>query len=347
MGLDRGMARIVMGVGTSHTPMLTLGSDDWVHRAADDLKNMRLNQSDGTWISYSDLLEKVGDRYADAITPTALAQAEADCQNALDRLRDEIAAIAPDVIVIVGDDQAELFGPDNLPVISIFYGDEVVTHDRWGDDSYPAWAKSMGRGYAMDAVHCFPGAPALARDLIAGMMARDIDVATSSEVIDPHRAGFGHAFGFIVKRLLGDRPVPIIPILINTYYPPNVPSAARCHDMGRALRDAIQASPLNLRVAVVASGGLSHFIVDEELDTRVIAGFSPDKAHLLRDLPAGALMSGSSEILNWVVTAGAVDHLPMRWLYYLPLHRTPAGTGVGAAFAVWAAEEEGRGHVPA
>ena len=327
--------------------MLTLGSDDWVHRAADDLKNERLNQSDGSWISYTDLLDKVGDRYSDAISPEALAAAETACQDALDRLRDSIAAIAPDVIVIVGDDQSELFGPDNLPVISIFYGEEVVTHDRWGDDTYPGWARSMGRGYAMDAVHSFPGAPALARDVITGMMARNIDVATSARVVDPHRAGFGHAFGFIVKRLLGDRPVPVIPILINTYYPPNVPSAARCHDMGRALRAAIEASSLDLRVAVVASGGLSHFIVDEELDARVIEGFAPDKAHLLRELPAGALMSGSSEILNWVVTAGAVDHLPMRWLEYLPLHRTPAGTGVGAAFAVWAAAGEGCADVPA
>ena len=131
-------------------------------------------------------------------------------------------------------------------------------------------------------------------------------------------------------------PVPVIPILLNTYYPPNVPTAARCHDIGRALREAIAASPTACRVAVIASGGLSHFIVDEALDARVIAGFAPDHAHLLRDLPRGALMSGSSEILNWVLTAGAVDHLPLDWIDYVPLRRTPAGTGVGAAFAVWA-----------
>ena len=67
----------------------------------------------------------------------------------------------------------------------------------------------------------------------------------------------------------------------------------------------------------------------------MIEGFSPEKADLLRTLPAGALNSGSSEILNWVMAAGAVDHLPLKWLEYEPLYRTPAGTGVGAAFGVW------------
>ncbi|MDB5684014.1 MAG: extradiol ring-cleavage dioxygenase [Sphingomonas bacterium] len=333
------MARIVMGIGTSHTPMLTLESDDWVHRAADDLRNAKLNQSDGTWISYDELLANVGSRYEDRVTPAALREAADTCQRALDRLKADLERIAPDVVIIVGDDQAELFGPENLPVISMFYGDEIVTHDRWGDAKYPAWAKSMGRGYAMDAVHSFPGAREFALELIKGMVARNIDVATSSKIVDPHKAGFGHAFGFIVKRLMGDRPIPVIPILINTYYPPNVPSAARCHDIGRALRDAIEESPTDLRVAVVASGGLSHFIVDEELDRRVIAGFAPENAHLLRELPDGALMSGSSEILNWIVTAGAVDRLPLDWIDYVPLYRTPAGTGVGAAFAVWASGE--------
>jgi hypothetical protein len=56
---------------------------------------------------------------------------------------------------------------------------------------------------------------------------------------------------------------------------------------------------------------------------------------LLRELPSGALNSGSSEILNWILTAGACDHLPLRWLEYEPLYRTPAGTGVGSAFGVW------------
>jgi hypothetical protein len=334
------MAEIVMGVGTSHTPMLTLGHEEWIHRSADDLKNQKLNLSDGTFIAYDALLERNGPAYAEQVQPHVLADLSNRCQAALDRLAGDIERIAPDVLVIVGDDQSELFGPENMPVISVFFGEDVVTHDRWGNRELPDWARSMGRGYAMDEVYAFPGAPDLARALIDGLIARDIDVATSARIEDPHRAGFGHAFGFVIKRLLGERPIPVVPLLLNTYYPPNVPTARRCHDIGRALRDTVRGLESGLRVAVIASGGLSHFVVDEELDRRVIAGFEADKADLLRELPRGALMSGSSEILNWVLTAGAVDHLPLAWLEYHPIYRTPAGTGVGTAFALWAQGDE-------
>jgi len=47
------------------------------------------------------------------------------------------------------------------------------------------------------------------------------------------------------------------------------------------------------------------------------------------------LNSGSSEILNWIALAGAASPLAMQWSAYEPLYRTPAGTGVGAAFAIW------------
>jgi OH-DDVA oxygenase len=329
------LAQIIIGIGTSHTPMLTLGSAEWVHRAADDLKNQKLNQSDGTWISYDALLAKVGPAYADQVTPEAFHALSIACQASLDRLADELAAAAPDVVLIVGDDQSELFGPQNMPVIALYHGADVVTFDRWGDEGAPTWVRTMGRGYAMDAVHHFAGAPDFATALIAQLMERDIDIATSARIDDPHRAGFGHAFGFVIRRLMARRTIPVVPLLLNTYYPPNVPTARRCHDIGRALRAAIEAIPDDLRIAVVASGGLSHFIVDEALDRRIIAGFDPDRADLLRDLPRGALMSGSSEILNWVLTAGAVGHLPLKWVDYYPAVRTPAGTGVGTCFAVW------------
>ncbi|MEO7467149.1 MAG: extradiol ring-cleavage dioxygenase [Sphingobium limneticum] len=334
------MAEIVLGIGTSHTPLLTLEAGDWAHRAETDYTNERLNLSDGRWISYPDLLAEVGPRYAAEAALEVLHEKEKRCQTSLDNLKAEIEAAAPDVMLVIGDDQSELFGKENLPTFSIFYGETVITHDRWTEG--PEWVMSMGRGYAMDAVHSFPGAPEFARDLITGLMQRHIDVSTSDRVVDPHRAGFGHAFGFIVERLLGARPIPIVPLLLNTYYPPNVPTAARVHDIGRALRDAINDHPSSLRVAIIASGGLSHFIVDEELDRKVIDGFKAENAVLLRELPPGALNSGSSEILNWIMAAGAVDHLPLKWLDYEPLYRTPAGTGVGAAFGVWASDQENR-----
>ena len=118
------------------------------------------------------------------------------------------------------------------------------------------------------------------------------------------KAGLGHAFGFISKRPFRGRNYPMVPLLLNTYVPPNVPGAARCHDIGRALRGVMRA-----------------------LET--------GDAATLRAIPRPALKSGSSEILNWVLAAGAVEGMTVQWSEYLPLVRTPAGTGVGAGFVLW------------
>jgi len=339
------MANIVLGLGSSHTPLLTLDASEWSHRAAADYANPALNLSDGRLLNYTELLAEVGPENQHLITEEALQMKAAICQAALDRLADELEATHPDVLIIVGDDQRELFTTANQPALSIFYGDEVCTSNAFSAADLPDWVRVMADGYMMDAVHTVPGSPALALDIIQGLLDRDVDVATSARVENPSKAGFGHAYGFIVKRLLRGRATPVLPILVNTYYPPNVPSARRCHDIGKALRAALEASSIDARVAIIASGGLSHFVVDEVLDRRVIAGFAPDGENLLRTIERGALNSGSSEILNWVLTAGAVGALPLSWCEYQPIYRTAAGTGVGVAFAVWGGRQGGEGGV--
>jgi hypothetical protein len=334
------MARIVLGLGSSHTPLLTLPAEEWAHRAAADYANPQLNLSDGRLVTYGELQAEVGDRYGDVVTVEALRRKAELSQAALDRLADALEAAAPDVVVIVGDDQEELFSAANQPAIAIFYGDEVATSDKFGADELPDWMRTVGEGYMMDEVHVLPGAPQLALEVIQGLLDRDVDVAASARVEDASKAGFGHAYGFIVNRLFRGRRIPVLPVLLNTYYPPNVPSASRCHDIGRALKGALEASAADLRVAVIASGGLSHFVVDEALDRRVIAGLRPAHAEVLRGISRDALNSGSSEILNWVLAAGALEGLSLAWCEYQPIYRTPAGTGIGVAFAVWSNDNE-------
>ena len=84
-----------------------------------------------------------------------------------------------------------------------------------------------------------------------------------------------------------------------------------------------------------ASGGLSHFFVDEELDRHVLDLLAKKDGDALGALPAAQLESGNSEIRNWIATAGAVEHLAMRLVDYVPCYRSEAGSGVGMAFAVW------------
>lgn len=328
------MAKIVLGIGTSHTPMLNLTSQQWQHRAEVDYANLKLNLSDGRFVSYPQLLAERGPRYRDEVVLKVLEEKERACQAALDKLGDALALADPDLVIIVGDDQAELFSPDNQPAFAVFHGEEIVTYQGKYAQGGPEWMRQVGRGYLMDDVYRLPGQPKLAMQLIEGLMDQDVDVSCVASVKEPSKAGFGHAYGFIIKRLFR-RSIPVVPVLLNTYFPPNVPTAARCYDVGSKMRAVVEAIPGDQRIAVIASGGLSHFVVDEAEDLKVMQALHDKDAQTLRSIPRQALKSGSSETLNWILTAGAVENLPLRFSQYQPLYRTEAGTGVGAAFCVW------------
>ena len=131
--------------------------------------------------------------------------------------------------------------------------------------------------------------------------------------------------------------MPIVPVFQNTCYPPNHVSPARAYDFGTAIGAAIEAWDRDARVAVVASGGLSHFVVDEEVDRTILRALSDRDADTLRSLPRHRLYSATSESLNWVALGGAMagTGLAMDLVDYTPVYRTEAGTGGGWAFALW------------
>lgn len=333
------MAEIVLGIGTSHSPLLTLEPEEWVHRAQSDLANSRLNMSDGRELSYDQLLAERGPIYEADSGQLNLQRQARICEDALDQLADELEAAKPDVVIIVGDDQAELFGDVNQPAFAVFHGEELVMNDKYGRDNNPEWIRKMSRGYMMDQTHSHPCHPALAIEIIAGMIERDVDVSTSARVDDAKSFGFGHAFGFVIDRLFKGKKYPVIPLLLNTYFPPNVIKSSRAYDIGRYLQEIIDSSDLPCRVAIIASGGLSHFVTDAALDEGVLSAMASGDAAYLKSVPPEALKSGSSEILNWILAAGAIRKLSMLWSVYEPIYRTPAGSGIGMGFAVWSKED--------
>ena len=85
----------------------------------------------------------------------------------------------------------------------------------------------------------------------------------------------------------------------------------------------------------MASGGLSHFVVDQELDQAVMGYLRNKDVVQLSRLPRERLESGNSEIRSWITVGGATEHLDLQWYDYVPCYRTPAGTGVGMCFAEW------------
>jgi 3-O-methylgallate 3,4-dioxygenase len=128
-----------------------------------------------------------------------------------------------------------------------------------------------------------------------------------------------------------------VPFIINTFYPPNQPSVRRCFSLGRALADTIAARDADLRVAIIGSGGMSHFVVDEELDRTFLDAMKRKDADALISIPPYNFRSGTSELKNWIPVAGAMKEmgLDMTVIDYQPLYRSAAGTGSGMAFAYW------------
>jgi 3-O-methylgallate 3,4-dioxygenase len=180
----------------------------------------------------------------------------------------------------------------------------------------------------------YPVDAGLARYLATHLVASGFDAATSDRL--PRGEGEGHAFAFVHRRLLRDAAkLAVVPVFLNTYYPPNQPTPARCQAIGRQIRAAVESWPGSARIGVLASGGLSHFAIDEPFDRAIIDAFRSQDANALSALPGKKLNSGNSEIRNWIAAAGALEHLPLAWSAYVPAYRSPAGTGTGLCFAVW------------
>jgi regulator of RNase E activity RraA len=183
-------------------------------------------------------------------------------------------------------------------------------------------------------------ASGLARHLVEHSLGAGFDTA-ASRTLPAGRYGnhsIPHGYGFIYQRILGEAStVPFVPVFVNTFYEPNPPTAARCVAFGAALAAAIASFPDDLRVGVVASGGLSHFVVDEELDQRFLAALRSGDLDALAAFTPSEMVSGSSELRNWIVVASAMAAagLEVASITYEPCYRTEAGTGNAMGFATW------------
>lgn len=334
------MARIILGIGTSHTPMLNVGVEDWLR--FEDLDRRRSHRhKDGQPATYDELLAVAPPSLRIEIAAEKLAKRHAEAMAALDRLHRTLIAAELDVVVVVGDDQKELYHDDHMPSILVYRGETIAnvpnrTQAKDLDVAWrPDWARrASARYYEESETRHYPVHARLAKHLIAGLIDREFDIASANAL--PEGEGEGHAFGFVHKRIMKGAAIPVVPVFLNTYYPPNQPSPRRCYKLGQAIRDTIEGFPEDLRIGVVASGGLSHFTIDEALDGEVIRALREKDAAALQSLPREQLNSGSSEIRNWICAAGALEHLDLQWVHYAPGYRTPAGTGTGLCFGHWA-----------
>ncbi len=335
------MARIVFGLGTSHSPMLSTPPEQWGQRVDADRQNPALAFR-GASHSFDDLVAlRAGEGFHDQVTPEMWRTRYDACQHGIALLADKLAAAAPDVVVIIGNDQRELFTEDNIPAFTVYWGETIENRPRTPEQvaNLPPGIAIAERGHAPPEDAVYPGCPALGRHIIEHMMEAAFDV-TQSKML-PKGSGYvngiSHAYGFIYRRIMRDAVVPNVPIILNTFYPPNQPSAARCYKFGSALRHAIESWDEDRTVAVIGSGGFSHFVIDEEIDRAVIAALKSRDFDGLTAIPEDRLQSGTSEIKNWIPLAAIMAEcgLDMTLVDYVPCYRSEAGTGNAMAFAYW------------
>jgi hypothetical protein len=208
------------------------------------------------------------------------------CMEAIAKLRQKLEAFDPDVLIVVGDDQHENLVDDNMPPFSIYMGEEVEASVSLRYLNQP---KSENRTkYRVDAQ--------LAGALVAGLMDEGFDPAYSKRT--RYDGGLGHAFARVLKFLTPDAGRRVIPVMVNTYYPP-APSAHRCAQFGVALAKLVDRFPRTDRVVV--AWRVSHTKIDEQLDEKFIRRCSTIRITWCDSRLR--LVEGTSEIRNWIVTA--------------------------------------------
>jgi Catalytic LigB subunit of aromatic ring-opening dioxygenase len=339
------MADVVLGLASSHTPQMSTSAAYWREHAARDERNTRLLGPDGRYYAYDELLAGADPALAGELQASVWQDKFDRAQAAVEALAKRLAAAEPDVVLIVGDDQHELFGADGVPAIGLFTGERLWDLPPEGEHlaRIPADIQVANWAAHADTPDPYPVAVAFSEHLAGVLTEREFDLTVMSE--QPEGRGLGHAFTFVRRRLRLAAEVPIVPILLNTYFPPNVPAPGRCWRLGEALRAGIDSFESAARVAVFASGGLSHFVVLEDLDRTVLAGLAGHDAAVFEQLSVQLMRSGTSEILNWITVGGALTGLAFDLIDYIPAYRSLAGTGVGMAFATWDRTPIGQGTV--
>jgi hypothetical protein len=321
-------------MASSHAPQLAMPPDQW-RSYGDRSRTQKEHWYNGKTYSFEELVDLRAESHFDQECTDAKFQARFDaCQRAIAHLSDTLAKVKPDIAIILGDDQHEAFIDDNLPCISIFNGSSVEDAPSSGMGGFRD--PKIDNEPAERMAH--PADADLGNLLIEKFVEHEFDVARTNKIPQGRRDGaVGHAFYYVYRRLMDNKVPPNIPIMVNTYYPPNVPGAMRCYNFGKVLRKAIEDWDSDKRVAVFASGGLSHTVIEEELDERILDGLKNDDVKKLTDYPDVRFRAGTSEIKNWIALAGAMHGTDLKpnIVDYVPCYRTEAGNGCAMGMAEW------------
>jgi protocatechuate 4,5-dioxygenase beta chain len=246
-------------------------------------------------------------------------------------LREQLRAYRPDALIMIGDDQGDMFDDVNNPTFSIYSGDE------------PLWGRSARDSLDVPAQQrtrlVFRQHAELARHLLRGLIEKGFDVANLGKFEprgNPAR-GVSHMVANLVPEVDPGLETPLVCVFVNEYFPP-LPSAARCARLGEAIADILGDRPE--RVAIYASGGLSHYPgmynagwIDQPLDRWILERLERNDLEALEHLftfDSDTLRSGTGEVRAWISVAAAMRR-PAKVVDYVPAHCTQTGCG----FVYW------------
>ncbi len=318
------MARIVFAVGSSHGPTIQTPPEDWRRLGEGDTRDPRFD--------YNELAKRARAGLDQELTIEKQRERSQATHAALGVLAQRLAQAQPDVAVVVSNAH-RIRKDDNQTVFSVFRGASLPVAKR-SERFDPDSRFRPGAERPKQVIEEKPAEPDLAEHLIAFLNMHEFDVGCTDRL--PEGSPLDDAFTFPYDYLFGNRSVAMVPFQLSRYLPYQA-TPARCYRLGQTLREAIEAWDSDKRVALIASGGLSHQIIDEELDQRVIAALTTSDAQELSSLPRERLNGapGTPEILNWVTVAGAMAPGTMKLVNYLPCYRSLAGTGHGLTFGYW------------
>jgi len=220
------------------------------------------------------------------LPPTEDAEQVARVEARMARIGSALRALEPDVVVIVANDHLENFLLHCVPSFTVHRGPHVA-------------GSFAGREFR------WPVASEAATKVVVEVQQQGFDPAVTVN------AGIGYEFGIPLTFLGVGSDVPLIPVYVNSYVPPQ-PSADRCYAFGRALHRALKAA--GLRGVIIASGGLSHYpgtdlystpdlSTDEVLVDQIGRG---NLRSLLQFDDAGLDRTGNVEARSWLILAGAL-----------------------------------------
>jgi hypothetical protein len=235
---------------------------------------------------------------------------------ALETVRERAKAVGVQSVVMISGEHFTNFFLTNLPQIAIGLGEGH-------QGPLEKWLKIPKT--------VVPGDPGLAEHLMKETVAAGFQPALS------YKLKADHGFMTVYYELDPAMQLPMVPIILNCTTPPLM-TLRQSYDFGVALGDAIRSYPGLDRVALVAGGGLSHFVgeprvgdIDEQFDRWFLQQLESGDLGELFDMPNDELAeagNGTGEVRAWVAAAGAARDQKAKTLAYEPIYEWINGMGV-------------------